>query len=130
MKILTIRTDKPEAEIGLYDDQKLISSYEWTAHYKLAETIHIKIKELLDKNKMDWDDINGIVAYQGPGSFTGLRIGIGVSNALAGGLDAPIIGAGKSSWVKDGIEKLINGENQSIVFPEYGAEVHITQPKN
>jgi hypothetical protein len=46
MIILTIRTDKPEAEIGLYDDEKQIIYETWQAHRQLAETIHLKIKEL------------------------------------------------------------------------------------
>ncbi len=48
MIILTIRTDKPEAEIGLYDGEQQLAYEMWSAHRQLAETIHTKIKELLD----------------------------------------------------------------------------------
>ena len=129
MLILTLRTDKPEAEIGLYDDDKQLASYTWEAHRQLAETLHGKIKDLLSAQSMDWHDIQGIVCYQGPGSFTGLRIGLSVANALAASLPAPIIGATGSDWLADGIDTIMNEEDQKVVIPEYGAPVHITQPR-
>ena len=47
--ILSIRTDKPEAEIGLFsaDGQKLVYKT-WQAHRELSSTILVVIKELLD----------------------------------------------------------------------------------
>ena len=47
MLILTLRTDKPEAELGLYKNTHCLSYLNWQAHRKLAETIHKKIQELL-----------------------------------------------------------------------------------
>ena len=74
MIILTIRTDNPEAEIGLYENEKQLAYKTWQAHRSLAETIHIKIKELLNEANKSLDDIEGIACFKGPGSFTGLRI--------------------------------------------------------
>jgi tRNA threonylcarbamoyladenosine biosynthesis protein TsaB len=93
MLILTLRTDNPEAEVGLYDDEEQLSYETWTAHRQLAETIHGKVKALLGTKGKDWHDVQGVVAYQGPGSFTGLRIGLTVANALAQGLQVPIVAA-------------------------------------
>lgn len=129
MIILTLRTDKPEAEIGIFNDQTQLSYEVWTAHRKLAETIHTKIREELAKNKKEFDDLQGIVAYQGPGSFTGLRIGLTVANTLAYGLNISIIGASGDDWREKGIRRLSAKENDKAVMPEYGADVHITKPK-
>ena len=80
MLTLTIRTDKPESEIGLYDDQDAIAYESWLADRQLAETIHKKIKQILESNQKDLSQIDAIAIYIGPGSFTGLRIGITVGN--------------------------------------------------
>jgi tRNA threonylcarbamoyladenosine biosynthesis protein TsaB len=129
MIILTIRTDKPEAEIGLYDDQRQLAYETWQAHRQLAESLHQKIAQLLKDQVKAWDDIQGIVAYRGPGSFTGLRIGLSVANALAYGYDVPITGMTGDDWKKQGIEALLAGNGEQQVLPEYGAPVHATEPK-
>ncbi len=127
MLILTIRTDKPEAEIGLYDNLQQLAYLTWPAHRELAETLHHKIKELLDGQGQALEDVQGVVVYDGPGSFTGLRIGISVANALATALRIPIIGSGGEDWLA-GLRKVASGKSEPVV-PEYGAPVHITKPK-
>jgi tRNA threonylcarbamoyladenosine biosynthesis protein TsaB len=127
--ILTLRTDKPEAEIGLYDHGTMLTYETWQAHRELAETLHQKLDVLLKTQHKGWHDIQGIVAYQGPGSFTGLRIGLSVANALADSLKVPIVAAQTDDWVANGLQRLQNGEDDSVALPEYGAPVHITQQK-
>jgi tRNA threonylcarbamoyladenosine biosynthesis protein TsaB len=129
MNILTIRTDKPEAEIGLYDDETQVAYVTWQAHRELGRTIHDKIRTMLVDADKDWDDVQGIVAFQGPGSFTGLRIGLTVANALATANNCPIVGAVEETWREVGVRRLVNGENDTRVIPEYGAEANITQPR-
>lgn len=129
MIILTIRTDKPEAEIGLFEDRNRLQYEAWEAHRQLAETIHIKIQKLLNLQGVTLQQIQGIVVFQGPGSFTGLRIGLSVANALAYSLGTPIVASKSVEWIDSGINKLQNGETDSIALPEYGAPVHITTPK-
>lgn len=129
MYILTLRTDKPEAEIGLYKDSTQLSYETWEAHRQLAETIHLKIKTVLGNQKLSLNDVGGIVIYKGPGSFTGLRIGIAVANALANSLEAQIIGAEHEGWLSEGLPRIIKSETDTIVVPEYGALPNITAPR-
>ncbi len=129
MIILIIRTDNPQAEVGLYDDSQQLAYETWQGHRQLAETLHTKINELLKVQGKDWVDISGVVAYQGPGSFTGLRIGLSVSNAIANANGAPIVATTGDTWVADGLGLLALGKGTTAVIPEYGAPVHITTPK-
>jgi tRNA threonylcarbamoyladenosine biosynthesis protein TsaB len=129
MIILTIRTDKPEAELGLYENNKQLGYEIWQAHRELAETIHIKIDDILESTSKDLGDIEGIVCFKGPGSFTGLRIGLSVGNALAYALEAPIIARQDPDWLEQGIKDLIDGQSDKIAIPEYGAEPHITKQR-
>ncbi|MBC7581839.1 tRNA (adenosine(37)-N6)-threonylcarbamoyltransferase complex dimerization subunit type 1 TsaB [Aeromicrobium sp.] len=129
MLIITIRTDKPEAEIGLYSNSEQLAYHTWEAHRQLAETLHMTLEQLLKDNYRNLHDIEGIVAFKGPGSFTGLRIGITVANALAYSLSIPIVSNEDPEWLQAGITRLLCGETESIAMPEYGALPHITAQK-
>ena len=127
--ILVLRTDKPEAEIGLFDGSNQVAYETWQAHRQLAETIHKKINGLLTAQGRTLGDISGIVVYRGPGSFTGLRIGVSVANALAYAQDVPIAAATGEDWIQTGIKELENAPAKRPVVPEYGAPAAVTQPK-
>lgn len=130
MLILVLRTDKPEAEIGLYDgmDQKCYKT--WHAHRQLAETLHTVIKEELEKaGNYTIHELEGIVCFKGPGSFTGLRIGLTVANTMADALRIPIVGTSGTKWADKGCTRLLDDDNDGLVMPDYGAPVHITPQK-
>jgi len=129
MLILTIRSDNPEAEIGIYKDTLQLDYVTWQADRQLAETIHIRLKSLLDAQSIALSDAQAVVVFKGPGSFTGLRIGISVANALAEALKIPIVGTNGTDWIAHGIQLLGGGENEQIVLPEYGSPPHITKPR-
>ena len=130
MNILTVRTEKPDAEIGIYSNAKELAYFSWQAHRQLAETIHQNILNELENKNLDYNQIDGIAIYKGPGSFTGLRIGFSVSNALAHSLQIPIVSESNENWIQNAIDRLIKGENERVSVPEYGSPPHITQPKH
>lgn len=132
MLILTIRTDKPEAEIGLFDDTTQISYDSWLAHRELAETIHARIDTVLKTQNRELQDVQGIVCYEGPGSFTGLRIGLTVANALAYSNHIPIVAVpdnNETLWIGYGVQRLLAGETDTIAMPVYGSPAIVTTPK-
>jgi tRNA threonylcarbamoyladenosine biosynthesis protein TsaB len=129
MLILTFRTDKPEAELGLFEAGGKLAYSTWQAHRQLAETIHTQIKELLESQGHVLDDVGGIVVFKGPGSFTGLRIGLSVANALAYSLNIPIVATTGEDWIEQGNTGLEQGANEHAALPEYGSLPHITTPR-
>lgn len=50
------------------------------------------IDQLLKKNKVKVKDLKAIAVFQGPGSYTGLRVGISIANVLAFALEIPAVG--------------------------------------
>lgn len=127
--ILTIRTDKPTAELRLWLDDELKIEKVWYAHKELSAGILQQIANILEKVDCQVKDLKGIVVYKGPGSFTGLRIGITTANALAYSLRVPLVGATGENWQKLGIEGLAKDLNDKIVIPFYGSEANVTKPR-
>ncbi len=125
--ILAIRTDSPEAYIILLgDDANIASEKKWPAGRQLADQLLEEIKTLI---KGDWQSLTGLIVFTGPGSFTGLRIGITVANTIAYGQKMPIVGTSGEDWLKEGVLLLAEGVDHKVVLPEYGAEPNITPPK-
>lgn len=129
MIVLTIRTDNPEAEVGLYDGHEQLDYQKWPAGRELSNTLHLKIKQVLESQNKTFKDIEGIVCFQGPGSFTGLRIGLTIADTLTYGLNIPITATMGEDWITQGTDRLQSGQDDKIALPHYGAPVHITQPK-
>lgn len=128
--ILALKTDSPEAMIALYEDGNCIGTIRWQAHKELSSTLLGKIDELLlAASNVQKTDLTGIVVFKGPGSFTGLRIGITVANTLAYSLQIPIVGTEGEEWIAEGLQKLTESQKAEIIIPHYGSEAHITQPR-
>lgn len=126
---LTIRTDKSKVELGLFDNNKKLGYETWDAGRELSKGLHKATLSFLGKHDKSWEDIGGIVVFKGPGSFTGLRIGLTVGNTLADGLGVPIVGTLGSGWIQKGLRKLKNGENEIIILPKYGTPINISLPR-
>ena len=106
-------------------DDEAWQDFEWQAGRTLARSL----LKFLEEKTGDLRDISGIGVMKGPGSFTGLRIGLTVANTLADSLNIPIVGAMGEDWRETALKKLRAGENEKIVMPEYGAAAHITAPR-
>ncbi|HSE61362.1 MAG TPA: hypothetical protein VLA88_03630 [Candidatus Saccharimonadales bacterium] len=127
---LTLRTDNPDAEIGVFDTEgNQLDYYKWHADRNLAKELLSTIRDRLATQKADWSAITGLVVYQGPGSFTGLRIGVTVVNAIAYGQQVPIVAEQGEEWISKGLKRLASGDNDRLALPHYGAEANITLAK-
>lgn len=126
--ILLLDTSTPICKLTLvdgdwrYDDQ-------WQADRQLAKGLLGYLQEQLQKNGKTFQDISGIGAFAGPGSFTGLRIGLTVLNTIADSENIPIVGSTAENWQTVVLEDLVAGKNEKIVLPFYGSDAHITKPR-
>jgi len=127
--ILAIRSDKPEAELYLLDNNKVVKELKWPAHRELADTLIGNITKLAESAGIKLRSIDGIIIHTGEGSFTGLRIGTTVANALAYGLTIPIVAAESDSWIERGLKDLAQREVGEYVIPKYSSEPNITESK-
>lgn len=130
MSILCIRTDKPEAELYLYAQDRMLAELKWEADRKLSLTLHRNINKIFKLANRSKKELKGIVIYEGPGSFTGLRIGFSVANSMAYTLQVPVIESGGKKWTIDGVTTIISGKGKKIALPQYGKPANTTLPKN
>ena len=126
--ILLLDTSTPLCKLSFIDGDRRFDD-QWEAGRTLAKGLLGYLMSALAKNDKTWKDISGIVAFKGPGSFTGLRIGLTVLNTFADSEVVPIVGSTGDDWQSVGILRLEAGENDQLVMPEYGAEAHITKPR-
>lgn len=105
-------------------------TYEWEAGRELARGLHVFLRDRLAEHGQGFTSITGIGVMKGPGSFTGLRIGLTILNTLADTLHIPIVGIEMSDdWQDKVLRRLVSGENDRIVLPYYGREATITKPR-
>lgn len=115
-------------QLTLVDGDKR-TDYEWAAERNLARDMLAYLRDRLAENGASFADILGIGVFRGPGSFTGLRIGLAVLNTIAHEQRIPIVGVTSDAWCEECLERLQNGRNDEIVLPEYGAEARVTKPR-
>lgn len=89
---LIINTAGQKNYLALTNTNRIIKKIAWPTHNHQSQVILPQIDRLMRQKKISLKNIQAILVYQGPGSYTGLRVGISVANALAFSLDIPVIG--------------------------------------
>ena len=92
MKILGVDTSSSSLSVAVMDDDLLKG--EFTLNHKLthSEQMMPLLDSLLSHLELKMSDIDLIGVSVGPGSFTGIRIGVAAANAMAMALDIPVVG--------------------------------------
>ncbi|MEP0212816.1 MAG: tRNA (adenosine(37)-N6)-threonylcarbamoyltransferase complex dimerization subunit type 1 TsaB [Cellulophaga sp.] len=90
--ILNIETATTNCSVSVAKDGKVLALKEYnSASFSHAEQLHIFIEEALKMASLTLKDINAIAVSKGPGSYTGLRIGVSAAKGLCFSLDVPLI---------------------------------------
>lgn len=92
MKILAIDTSAVVASCALCEDETPIAVYSQKAGLNHSQTMLPMVKNLMDNTSTSIDDIDMLAVSAGPGSFTGIRIGIATIKGLAFGKSKICIG--------------------------------------
>lgn len=119
---LYLDTSEPEAELIIFKDDKVICKRKWLAHRELSKTLSKEYQKIMKKAGIKNSDLSGVCVFSGPGSFTGLRIGISFADALAYGLKISMFETRKRGIID-------TRKPKKIVTPFYGSEPRITGPE-
>ena len=90
--ILNIETSTKNCSVSLSKNGKVIALKELNdGNYSHAEKLHVFIDDVLKEANINMQQLNAVAISKGPGSFTGLRIGVSAAKGLCFALDIPMI---------------------------------------
>lgn len=118
--ILLINTANYISFVGLSDGNKLVKKKIWEANLRQSEELLSAVDNLVGKQKID-----GIIVVTGPGSYTGLRVGVATANALGFGWNCKVVGVDRFEILELKNKKT----NFAPCFARYGAS-KLQIPKN
>jgi tRNA threonylcarbamoyladenosine biosynthesis protein TsaB len=108
-KLLFLETATSVCSVALSEDETLLSIRESNSANSHAEKITVFIEEVLKESNTHIKNLDAVIVSKGPGSYTGLRIGVSTAKALCFSLDIPVIST-------DTLLSIANG--MKIIHPE------------
>jgi tRNA threonylcarbamoyladenosine biosynthesis protein TsaB len=115
--ILCIETATPVCSVALTADGAVLDFKETQIKNSHAEVVTVFIDNLLIKQDIKYTDLHAVAVSKGPGSYTGLRIGVSTAKGLCYALDIPLIAISTLHTLTAGIlKKHIIQDNQPVLF--------------
>lgn len=113
--ILNLETSTTNCSVCIAKDGKIAGIKELnSANYSHAEKLHVFIDELMQSTGSKMQDLDAIAVSMGPGSYTGLRIGVSAAKGLCYALGVPLISV---DTLKSMAAQLILNEKDAILIP-------------
>ena len=128
MKILSIDTTSNICGVSILDDTNLIYKLDINTGRTHSENLMPLIKDVLEKTNLTLQDINLIVCDKGPGSFTGIRIGVATAKAFHDSLGIPCVGVNSLETLAYNVEfdgfiaSILDCKNNNCYFALYKLE--------
>lgn len=117
MKILAIDTSNLPLSVAILDDDVLLVTKTINFKRNHSVTLMPTVAELLDDCQLDPDDLNRIVVAQGPGLYTGLRIGVTAAKVLASTLNKELVGVSSLKVIAANIDP----QEDLLIVPYFDA---------
>ena len=133
MKILAIDTSSSVCSTALLEDNQIIDENNLDNGRTHSENLMPLIKELLERNNIELKDINLIAVTVGPGSFTGIRIGIASIKAMAEVWNIPVASVTSLETLARNDESnknkivLIDAKNNQVYSGVFDAEYNLLE---
>ena len=115
--ILNIETATEICSVALAKDGKLIALKENTEGLKHASLLTVFIKEIFNESGISIKDLEAVAVSKGPGSYTGLRIGVSAAKGIAYAGNIPLIATSTLQALANGVSKQLNVDKNTWLCP-------------
>lgn len=115
MRILGIETSSNAATAAVFQDGALLAEYTLNHKKTHSETMQPAVLKILDDLGIALSDIDVFAVGVGPGSFTGLRIGVSMVKGFAQSLNKPVAGISTLSALSENVNGF-SGTKVSLIF--------------
>ncbi len=92
MKLLAVETSSKTASVALVSEEKLLGEFTVQTKFTHSQSLLPMVDQMLKQAGVSITEIDGFAASMGPGSYTGLRIGIAAVKAFGFALNKPVYG--------------------------------------
>jgi tRNA threonylcarbamoyladenosine biosynthesis protein TsaB len=115
--LLHIETATPVCSVVLADNQRILSIRETSEKNSHSQVVTVFIDEMLKECGLQPAQLEAVAVSKGPGSYTGLRIGVSTAKGICWALDKPLISVGTPEAMALGMrEKYTQSEKLPILF--------------
>lgn len=114
--ILQIETATPVCSVAISKGGQIIATVEATADNIHASHLTVFVEQVLEKVSITLHDLSAVAVSMGPGSYTGLRIGVSVAKGLCYALDIPLIAVNTLYAMYDGFKERFSSEDGVHIF--------------
>ena len=114
--ILSIETATPVCSVSLFSEQQLIHTVRASAENMHANELTLCMQRLLDETEVSFNQLSAIAVSKGPGSYTGLRIGVSAAKGLCYALDIPLIGINSLSAMLGGYRSNNPNDDTNLLY--------------
>jgi len=91
-RYLAIETSSPRLSLAAGDESRILARYQGPLAWRHADTLFEGLQKLLGRLRWKPESLTGVAVSTGPGSFTGIRIGLSAARALGQSLRIPVVG--------------------------------------
>jgi len=113
--ILALETATDVSSAAIFEGPKLLGTLDFHANKLHARLMTVLIQQLLENLQLKASDLAGVGVTQGPGSYTGLRVGTSVAKGMAMALDIPLLSVGSLDSLAASVMDIAESLNARII---------------
>ena len=137
--ILAFETATPVSSVAVFERGEVLACQEYYSAQRHARLITVMVEHLLEDLGLRVQDLSAVCVAKGPGSYTGLRVGVSTAKGLCMALDLPLIAVSSLSGLAARVQNLARRE-QALICPMidarrmevyceiYGSDLSVVEP--
>lgn len=124
--LLVLDTATRNPVVAMADERgELIGARQWQSRHRHSEELLERLDGLLAEAHVDRRTLGGVIVGTGPGSFTGLRIGLATAKVIAYGLEVPLVGVSTTLALANAARKTSAAARIAVTLPAGASDSYV-----